>query len=475
MTADLVRCSATLAAKDGDADVLWLREVTTQCQLWDERILVPSSLTQLGCKAMTGLSLVPFMYVLGSSASPTLSGRSAIPFSPGFDISAVLSLAVSLPSHSWEFGTASEALLELYDAPYSVYGEKPFPIPWLSPSPHSRVYSPALDYAKQNIVIGTPPNGLSDGDGAVGDPASLGVVALLLGVGDEKYRVAAEEEIDYLLEGAPRWHNGAVSHRAAYAELWADFIYMAPPFLAYYGAAMSNATVLRAAVEQCRLYHQVLLTNTTSPAYSPAKQPQSTAGLWVHIVGPENADPGLWSTGNAWAAAGMMRVLATVLKAGSTLSSSWRHTAIADLTRMITDILDAAIRLQPQVQIEGYGGGGKDKGLLRNYLDDETWFGEISGSTLLASVAYRLVSTPGISLSKKDTRRYIAFAESIRLLLGERDAEGEGMYVSKNGTVAPAVNPLGWGDRTPYTAGSPEGQNFVVLMYAAWRDWKQNQ
>ncbi|KAJ3504918.1 hypothetical protein NLJ89_g7687 [Agrocybe chaxingu] len=322
-------------------------------------------------RAMTWwLSLVPLFFVLGSFASPPSWGSSAIPFSPGFDISAVLSLAISLPSHSWEFGTAAEALLELYDAPYSVYGEKPFPIPRLSPSSSSPVYSTALDYAKQKIVIGTPPNGLSDGDGAVGDPASLGVAALLLGVSDEKYKVAVEAEIEYLLEGAPRWSNEAISHRAAYAELWADFMYMAPPFMAYYGAVTSNATVLRAAVDQCHLYHQVLLTNTTSySANPPSMHPPSAGGLWVHIVGPENADPGLWSTGNAWAAAGMMRVLATVLKApratfkaGSALSSAWRHTAIADLTRMISDILDAAIRLQPQAQAEGYGGGGKRKG-----------------------------------------------------------------------------------------------------------------
>lgn len=43
-------------------------------------------------------------------------------------------------------------------------------------------------------------------------------------------------------------------------------------------------------------------------------------------------------------------------------------------------------------------------------------------------------------------------------------------HVDENGLASPAVNPLGWGDRTPFTSGSPEGQSFIVLLYAAWRD-----
>lgn len=37
-----------------------------------------------------------------------------------------------------------------------------------------------------------------------------------------------------------------------------------------------------------------------------------------------------------------------------------------------------------------------------------------------------------------------------------------------DGIVAPAVNPLGWGDTTPDTSGSPEGQAFAVLLHAAY-------
>ena len=147
---------------------------------------------------------------IGSAASSNV-----FPFSPGFDIKAVLSLAISLPSHSWEFGTASEALLELYEPQYAVFGADPFPVPTISPS-----QSVSLGYAQEKIVIGSGANGLSDGDGAVGDPASLGVSAILLGMTEKKYFSAAKKEVEFILGEAPRWWNGAISQRVQYAELW---------------------------------------------------------------------------------------------------------------------------------------------------------------------------------------------------------------------------------------------------------------
>lgn len=156
--------------------------------------------------------------ILGSSSASSTalpSGLKAFPFNPGFDIRAVSYLAKLLPSHSWEFGTASETLLELYDPQYAVFGPCPFPVPTISPND-----SISLRYAQEKIVFGSGANGLSDGDGAVGDPASLGVSAVLLGMTEKKYLSAAKEEVEYILGKAPRWWNGAISHRVQYAELW---------------------------------------------------------------------------------------------------------------------------------------------------------------------------------------------------------------------------------------------------------------
>ena len=145
---------------------------------------------------------------------------SATPFSPGFPIDKVISLAISLPSHSWEFGTAAEALLELYNPSLSVFGSSPFPV---QASLHvSDIES--LAYARSKIVFGQGVNALADGDGAVGDPASLGVSAWMLGQSDDEnageYVAAADETIQYLMNGAPRAPNGAISHRVSVVALW---------------------------------------------------------------------------------------------------------------------------------------------------------------------------------------------------------------------------------------------------------------
>ncbi|KAJ7499299.1 hypothetical protein FB451DRAFT_33620 [Mycena latifolia] len=353
------------------------------------------------------------------------------PFSPGFDIALVASVAKTLPSHSWEFGTASEALLELYTPHLSVFWPTAFPVPTI---PKECVES--LEYAASKIVIGTGANGLSDGDGAVGDPASLGVSAVLLGKTNATYANAVTEEINYITQSAPRFWNGAISQRTDVAELWADFMYMAPPFLAYAAADEKNLDLLHEVYVQCGLYRQIL---------------QPDGGVWEHIIGPQSQDTGLWSTGNGWAAAGMARVLATVMKAPVAASAHWRSDAISDLSRWIQEILNGAM------------GFSMDGGLLRNYLDDTSadghGFGEISGSSMLAAVAYRMVVLRPFEFGQK----YISFADSIRRTI----AAG---HITSDGVATPAVNPLNWGDTTPFTTGSPEGNNFVVLMYAAWRD-----
>ena len=156
-----------------------------------------------------------YLLLLGISGVTSTAVNNPFPYNPGFNVSAVLALARSFPSHSWEYGTASEALLELFDPALSVYGSKPFPVPTIAPQ-----HSPALTYAQAKIVIGPPPNGLSNGGGALGDPASLGVSAVLLGKTHPTFAQAAKAEAGYLVGKAPRWSNGAISHRTVYAELW---------------------------------------------------------------------------------------------------------------------------------------------------------------------------------------------------------------------------------------------------------------
>ncbi|EEB95616.1 hypothetical protein MPER_05381, partial [Moniliophthora perniciosa FA553] len=131
-------------------------------------------------------------------------------------------------------------------------------------------------------------------------------------------------------------------------------------------------TLFSEAVEQCKLYREVLISRSLK--------------LWKHIVGNLHPDPGLWSTGNAWAAAGMTRVLATVLRAPTSLvSASQKRTWTNDLTSMIKEIVDP--------EVSGY-------------------------------------------------YPYLEWADATRETLGEG-------HVTSEGIVRPAVNPLGWDDREP--------------------------
>lgn len=283
--------------------------------------------------------------------------------------------------------------------------------------------------------------------GAAGDPASLGVSAVLIGQTQPEYLSAAERQINHLLNSVPRWGNGAISHRESNVELWADFIYMVPPTLAYWAVQTNNSTLLDIAIQQCNLYHNVL----SVPANEGGDyNPWNAAGLWHHIIGPPdgNNDNGIWSTGNAWAAAGMSRVLATAknsrLKANNLL--------LKRLVDSIKGILDGAIALDS---------AEPDQLLLRNYLNDTTWFAELAGTTLLAATAYRAAQLESAIFGEKYTDWADEKREAVTTMIGS------------DGLLAPVVNPLNWNDRTPATK-SPEAQSFAILLFSAYRDFQNS-
>ncbi len=315
---------------------------------------------------------------------------------------------VDKASHSWEWGTASEALLELYNPELSVFGSNPFPNGQI---PNADPQTFALTYAKQFIDV----NGqVLVADSAVGDPASLGVSCILLGQSDATYIEAAQRQSDYILNQAPRWSNGAISQRPDVAELWADNMSMSFPFcelvrkssiksllnilVAYLAVQQNNNTLMAEVVNQCGLQRDVLKT--------------SQFDNWQHIIGPQSQDTGLWSTGNGWASYGMVRVLHTLQKWSG--SSSLTSEA-GQLKTWIKEILDGAQQ------------SGLDNGLLRNYLNDGSWFGEISGTALLTAVAYRMaVNDPGTF------GQYITWADSNRVALSHQQG-GDGVFVPATG------------------------------------------
>ena len=137
------------------------------------------------------------------------------PISPGFDISRVAGLAQSLPSHPWEFGSAAQVLLELHNSSLSIFGCDSF----RSDIDLGSVL--ALQYAQRTIVISEEgKKAFANGDGALGDPASLGFSALMLGGTISMHREAAERQLSYVIYEAPQYLNGATSHRVEGPELW---------------------------------------------------------------------------------------------------------------------------------------------------------------------------------------------------------------------------------------------------------------
>lgn len=352
-------------------------------------------------------------------------------FNYTFRINAARHQAEQLSTHSWELGTAAEAIAELVDSQKTVFGRVPFPDDKIPPQLWHMDQS--LTWVHQKIR--TDSQTLYDDDFSVSDPAALGVAATLLGARYKEYTAAATKQKDYLLNEAPKYINGAISHRKEVAELWSDAVSMVPPFLAYFGVATNDIGLIKTAFRQIQLYRDVLSINR-----GPKK------GLWKHIVGPsEMADEGCWSTGNAWAAYGMVRTRATI--------SAWRPSSELmtgekeKLDQWIGEILDGAMNTDDD-----------ESGLLRNYLGDDSWFGETSGTSLLAATAYRMAVLRPKTFGQP---KYLTWADRKRdAVIGRVDDEG---------FAHPAVNPLKHDSKEPFEY-SPEGASFLMMMGAAWRD-----
>lgn len=159
-----------------------------------------------------------------------------------------------------------------------------------------------------------------------GDPCSLVPAIDMLASfkdGSEDQSAAVQRQIDAILS-APRSSDGAISHRVEIVQLWADFMYMVPPSLAYYGVNHKNESMVEMAIEQTLLYQDAL----------------STDEGWRHIVLGEWQDIGLWATGNAWAAAGALRVYAAIHRSDD--YADQYADKLEEVKQVTADVLDAA-------------------------------------------------------------------------------------------------------------------------------------
>lgn len=299
----------------------------------------------------------------------------------------------------------------------------------------------------------------------------MGVPALLLSAHDRIYLEAATRQAHHLLHNATRFGAGpnlardlsAISHRDSPPQLWGDFVYMVPPFLAYYGVASNNLAYLEEGVRQCELYRNVLVTDVDLP------NGLKCHGLWRHIVsdpatlGPDVCctDSGVWLTSNAWAMAGMVRVLATVVKWAPHPDKvdrvkfwKFRKEAQTSLLNMIDEMLNCTISQTRDPQTN----------LLRNYLDVPTAsstgyaFGDVAGTALMTSALYRLaVLRPAIFA----TETYLSWADD--------NYRSVAQLVDDEGRAGPVTTPYEVPGKKSLDM-SPEGQSMVVMMAASRRD-----
>ncbi|KAG8758222.1 hypothetical protein FRC14_000469, partial [Serendipita sp. 396] len=331
---------------------------------------------------------------------------------------------LELVHYSWELGTASEALLELEESDLSVYGDKPFP-----PSRTLSADSPIISIAEYVLSIKPPGTLPLMEDGAAGDPASVGVAVLLANqtFANASYALAASQEIQFLLEVVPRAPNGAISHRVSEAQLWDDFVYMGPPYLAYYGALFHNITLLQEAKRQIGLYREVL------------RDPQTS--LWHHVLLGSWSDPALWGTGMAWVAAGSTRVLQTMLKSPFAVQlqgDMW------EISGWVGELLGAAWGYQKRQ--------GEFRGGLYN-LPTENDFPDSAWTALLAAATYRLAVQTGNKQWIPNANKAFAYIQR---------------QIASDGTLLNVTDVFQWKQAG---INSPEGQAFVLLLQAAHRDY----
>ncbi|BGP19350.1 hypothetical protein JCM10213_006856 [Rhodosporidiobolus nylandii] len=379
-------------------------------------------------------------------------------------VDGVLGLLNRTAVKSWEVGTHLQALLEFsYTSltPFSSSGSSSWAAlsPSTSPAP-----SPVLSAVASVLADKPASQAQLISDGSAADPASVGVATTMAyyltsaegevgqGIGREEVGQAIQQQVEALLSSTPRTDDGAISHRVEDVELWSDFVYMVPPFFAYLGVFTHNTTLIEASYDQIRLYRQYL------------RSPSSD--LWTHIYVPgggRDEDGGLWATGNGWAAAGMLRVLATL--ANNKEYQEPYSSQSSDIAGWVGEIVEAAWA-QPM-----------SGGLFHNYLNDTSSFADSASTCLLCASTYRLayLSAHISSLSSfAPSSASLAAAESAYLTVTGAQ------HLSSSGVLAPVANPSSFSDqlRNVKTDGSghvsPEGQAFVLLMEAARRDFIEN-
>jgi unsaturated rhamnogalacturonyl hydrolase len=229
---------------------------------------------------------------------------------------------------------------------------------------------------------------------------------------DTELKSAAERMLKFLFETAPRTAEGFIHHSYHGRELWADSIYMAPPFLAYAGYPVEGYRQAMGIIERLWLPGESLF------AYRWNEETRTIS------------HPNPWGLANAHALSGMAKLI-------SHLPES--------MASEINDLRDQARR-----HLEGCMRHLNDDYLFHNIITDRSTFMETSLAMRVADTIFKGVAAGWIE------RDLLEFAQDIR-----KAVHG---HVDENGFVRGVPGPPSYS----FPGRSAEGQAFFLMMEASF-------
>ncbi|GGG54050.1 glycoside hydrolase family 88 protein [Paenibacillus radicis (ex Gao et al. 2016)] len=314
-------------------------------------------------------------------------------------IARVKQALLSMQRYSWEQGVAAQALLESGDTELAFL-----------------LARDAVNRQDTSGKLGVMNDGYSVTDSAANGEA---VARAAQATGDPLFIKGAASMLDWLLHHAPKTEEGILRHVIDKPQVWIDSFYMAPPFLAISGH-------FDEAVKQIDGYRKLL--------WNPE------AKLFAHIYDDEAQSfirEAHWGVGNGWAAAGMIRVIASL------------PDSLPEERGRIANYL--------QQSIDGSLAHLREDGLFHDVMDDPSTFVETNAAQMVSYSIYR-----GVLLGVLD-KDYIQFADRMRAAVHAR--------VDENGLVQGSCA-APFFDR-PGTA--PESQAFFLLMESAASQYRETE
>jgi len=292
---------------------------------------------------------------------------------------------------SWEQGVAGQALIEA--------GE----------------LEAAIGLARASLVHVNQSGVVAASGGSTTDPMMLGDCLWWAArqTGDAQLVKAADDMLEFALNGAPRADDGTPYHQADSKEMWSDGSFTSPPFLAAAGRYDE-------AIAQLHGVHRRLWDADKRLMHHRWSEPNQT---FVKAM--------FWGGGNGWTAAALARILRSL--------PADREADREQLTTMLRDLLDGCLAHQ------------RADGLFHDEVDNPSSYVETNLAAMLAYAIYE--SVYGGWLPKS----YLARADRMRTAVRAK--------VDQFGFVQGVAG----APRFDQPGVSTEGQAFFILMEAAAR------